>query len=265
MVATINRMTAADAAIRGRVTDFVTRSWLGLGHYRDSDIAGLIARVVPVVLGAQRQTSTLTSAYLAQIVSLMAGGSAAPQGVRADEVTGAALRGVDPAEVYRRPAIQVYTDLAAGKSYNDAVKSGLRRLVNIAMTDLQLAKTHTARRVLAGNDRVVGYRRTLTGSENCAICRVAATQRYHKDGLLPIHPGCDCGVAPIIGDTDPGHVIDQEGLDNVHAAVAERFGESAANGRDLDYRNLIVVENHGEIGPLLTIKGQHFDGPSDIH
>ncbi|MGV9364517.1 hypothetical protein [Amycolatopsis sp. NPDC003731] len=189
------------------------------------------------------------------------GGSAAPLGLRPAEVTGTALRGVDPREVYRRPGVQVWTSLSEGRTFDEAVKDGLRRAVSVAMTDLQLAKTHTARKVFENDDRVVGHRRTLTGSEDCAICRVAATQRYHREDLQPIHPGCDCGVAPIYGDSDPGQVIDRKGLEDVHDAVAERFGESAADARAIDYRKLILVENHGEIGPVLTVKGQHFDGP----
>lgn len=192
------------------------------------------------------------------------GGSAAPLGIRPTEVTGMALRGVEPRETYRRPGVQVWTSLSQGRTFDQAVQDGLRRAVSVTMTDLQLAKTHTARKVFSNDDRVVGHRRTLSGSENCGICRLAATQRYHRKDLQPIHPGCDCGVAPIYGDSDPGHVIDREGVANIHDAVAERFGESAADGREIDYKKLVLVENHGEIGPVLTVKGQHFDGPSDI-
>lgn len=218
-------------------------------------------RVLPTVLGAQRSIASLTDAYLSQVSALVVGGSAAPLGIPTAEVSGAALRGVDPRDVYRRPAVELYTSLSEGKPFDQAVKDGLRRLVSVSMTDLQLAKTHTARRVFEADDRVSGHRRTLTGSENCGICRVAATQRYHREDLQPIHPGCDCGVAPIYGDFDPGHVIDKQGLADVHDAVAERFGESASDAREIDYRKLILVENHGEIGPVLTVKGQHFDGP----
>jgi hypothetical protein len=264
VLSAINRMMSADAQIRARVEDFITRTWRGLGNYRDAQIDAYVARVLPVVLGAQRQVASLTDAYLAQVSAMTLGGSAAPLGIRPDEVTGKALRGVDPEETYRRPAVELYTSLSKGNTFDQAVKDGLRRAVSIAMTDLQLAKTHTARKVFENDDRVVGHRRTLTGSENCAICRVAATQRYHREDLQPIHPGCDCGVAPIYGASDPGQVIDRQGLEDVHDAVAERFGESAADAREIDYRKLILVEHHGEIGPVLTIKGQHFDGPSDI-
>lgn len=263
-IRTVNAMISSDALIRARVTDFITRSWTSLDNYRDADIARFIKAVLPVVQGAQWQLAALTDAYLAQVAAQTLGGSAAPLGLSTAEVTGTALRGVDPSEVYRRPATQLYTDLSKGKPFQEAVTSGLRRALNIAMTDLQLAKTHSARAVLSQDDRVVGHRRVLSGSENCGICHIASTQRYHKENLQPIHPGCDCGVAAIYGTEDPGQVIDEEHLSEVHDAVAERFGDSSADGRRIDYKKLIIVREHGEIGPVLTIKGQHFDGPSSI-
>lgn len=263
-IRTVNAMIAADASIRARVTEFITRTWLGLGNYRDPDIDKFVKAVLPMVLGAQRQLASLTDAYLAQVAAQTLGGSAAPLGFSPSEVTGTALRGVEPQDVYRRPATQLYTDLSKGKPFQDSVSSGLRRAVNIAMTDLQLSKTHTARRVFSQDKRVVGHRRVLTGSEDCGLCRVASSQRYHKERLQPIHPGCDCGVAPIYGDFDPGQVIDPDVLEDTHNIVADRFGKSADDGREIDYKKLLVVREHGEIGPVLAIRGQHFDGPSSI-
>jgi hypothetical protein len=30
------------------------------------------------------------------------------------------------------------------------------------------------------------------------------------------------------------------------------------------YRDLIVTHHHGELGPVLAVRGQHFDGPGSI-
>jgi hypothetical protein len=82
--------------------------------------------------------------------------------------------------------------------------------------------------------------------------------------LLPIHPGCDCGEQPIYGTEDPGQIINEQLLEATHDAIETRFGFSERSGRgELDYR-LIEVREHGELGPLLTVRGQHFDGPSSI-
>jgi hypothetical protein len=60
-------------------------------------------------------------------------------------------------------------------------------------------------------------------------------------------------------------VIDEQQLSDTHAAIEERFGVSSDDARSaVDYRKVLLVRDHGELGPLLTVKGQHFDGPSSI-
>jgi hypothetical protein len=256
---------SADAQVRARVAQFVTTVWDGLGSYRDADIERFIRAVVPVVLGGQRQVVALTDSYLATIAAQTLGGPTRVAGVRLADVTGAALRGVAPTEVYRRPGVDVWTALSKGKSLVDAVNAGRRRALNLASTDLQLAKTHTARSIFRKDSRVVGHRRTLSGSEDCGMCVVASTQRYHKESLQPIHGGCDCGVEPIYGDRDPGQVIDEQTLSEAHGAIQDRFGVSSDGARSaLDYRKVLLVREHGELGPVLTVKGQNFTGPSDF-
>lgn len=261
----VNAAISADAQVRSRVLAFIERTWTGLGSWRDRDIDRFVTAVTPVVLSGERQIAQLTNAYLAQFASSVLGAPFRPTSIDPATVSGAALRGVDPAEVYRRPGVTTWTALSNGKPLTDAVDEGLRRAVVIATTDMQLAKTHTARAVYRNDSRVVGHRRVLTGSENCGLCIVASTQRYHKSELQPIHPGCDCGESPIYGDRDPGQVIDPNTLEDVHDAIAARFGVSDASARDpIDYKDVLVVHEHGEVGPVLGIRSQHFAGPGDI-
>jgi hypothetical protein len=261
----INAHINADASIRARVTDYVTRVWGSLENLRDKDIDAFVSRILPVIQGAESQIASLTDAYLATLLTNMSGANVRPVGIDPREVTGKALRGVDPVDVYHRAGTEVWNALSNNIPFNDARKMGLNRALNMALTDLQLSKTHTARRVFSQTQHVVGTRRVLTGSENCGLCHVAATQRYHKSKLMPIHPGCDCGTAPIMGDEDPGQVIDDEGLEDAHIAIEERFGVSDRGARDpIDYRKVLLIREHGEIGPVLTVKGQHFDGPTSI-
>ena len=250
----------AQGQLRASLLATLARMWAALTSWRDADAATFAAQAVPLVQGAQQGTATLTAAYLARIVAQMTGSPVASPKVDPRTVTGDAVRKADPAEVYRRPFNQVYTDLSQGKSLDSAVQAGGRRLQTIAATDLQLAKTHTAQQVLSGNGRVSGYRRVLSGSRNCGLCIVAATQRYHKGDLLPIHPACDCGVAPILGDQDPGQVIDEALLESAHDAIKDRFGRSAPDARSIDYRKVILVRDHGETGPTLTVASHNFTG-----
>lgn len=168
-----------------------------------------------------------------------------------------------------------------------AVGDGERRLRSVALTDVELAVTHAARDRLAEEPEVRFYRRVLTGAESCGLCIVASTQRYRKQDLLPIHPNCDCVVAPILGDQDPGRVINSTQIadevspvgvtrsgvpvysaedlldadvmtDDVHNAIRETFGEMAFDARQIDYRKILLVKQHGELGPVLTVKRHKF-------
>jgi hypothetical protein len=96
---------------------------------------------------------------------------------------------------------------------------------------------------------------------------------------------CDCGVEPL----DSGaqrfqaldgsyRVIDPKALEQTHASVKAflgvedragadvGLGKLSAKGADLkDYTDILVVHHHGEIGPVLGIRGQNFDGPRSVN
>lgn len=261
--AIVRAFSSVDATIRSRVVTAVTAAFNGLGSWRDADIERFTSVVVPLVLGAQRQMVSLTDAYLAAVLSDMLGATVRPAG--GEPLVGSVVRGgTEPAEVYARPIRTVWRSLADGHDLPAALDAARLRLWQITTTDLQLAKTHAAANVMAADGRVVGYRRVLTGPHSCGLCVVASTQRYHRGDLMPLHPGCDCGVVPIVGHDDPGHVLNAPLLDQAHAAIAERFGTADATGhKAIDYRNLLVTHEHGEIGPVLARRGDHFEGPRE--
>lgn len=251
------------AEIRLRVVGYVTRAWGSLDGHRDADIDRFVRAVVPVVEAGQVRVAALTDGYLAILERGALGVAARPVGQPAEAAT--ALRGVPTAEVYQRAGVTVWTALSRGVPYDQAVAQGLKRATDLAATDMQLAETHTARRVLTRNPRVVGYRRTLSGGQSCALCAVASTQRYRKQDLMPIHPGCSCKVQPIYGNRDPGRVIDPDRLAGVHQRIAERLGVEDRGGRNVaDFRQLVVTHDHGELGPILTRAGDRFTGPGEI-
>lgn len=210
------------AAVRAAVLAHLTRVWNGLDQYRDDDIDRWVAAITPTVTAGLAQVAALTDAHLATMIGTLAGTPPKPLGVRTADVTVEALRGVPAAEVYRRAGVTVWTELAGGVDLAMAAARGLNRATKMAATDLQLAKTHTAKRAVEADKRVVGYRRTLTGSRSCKLCVIASTQRYHRDRLMEIHGSCDCGIAPIVGAEDPGKVINSALL-----AEAKKSGASA--------------------------------------
>jgi hypothetical protein len=276
---------ARTQALRADIEARVRRLWAALGSYRNPDQARFVTQVVPLVAGGQQAMSALTAANLAQLRAAALGTPARPAPVPAALVTGAAVRnGVPPAQVYGRPFHLVWRLLdelpREPGSVDKAIASGADRAVNLALTDAQLAKQHTAARVLGQDDRVVGYRRVLEGPHSCALCLVAATQRYHRDQLMPMHPACDCSVAPIWDTADPGQTIEAavrvDGkltpvaeLPDVHDRIAQRFSADSSAARTItgttaQYRDALIVHEHGELGPVLAVRGAPFTGPHDI-
>lgn len=254
---------AAIARLRARTVTVVEAAWRSLPAYRDVDRDRFVRTVAPIVEAAQRQVSAVTAAYLAAVQTAVLATPTRPVAIPAAAVV--APRGVPTSEVYARPFVETWTALTGGDVFDQAVEKGRQRAVSLAGTDVQLARTNAARYVLERSDGVVGYRRVLHGTESCGLCVVASTQRYQRGDLMPIHPGCDCGVLPIYGDADPGQIIDPARLEGVHQRLEERFGVSDAGARDpIDYRNVLVVHEHGELGPVLGVRGQTFTGPADI-
>lgn len=259
----------ASAALRAQTLGMLSHLWLNLGTWHRSDVPRFVPQATRIVDAAQRHMASLTTAYLRRygdLHGLHVPSPTAPLDVR---------NGVDKATEYERPFVEVWTALKDGKDLPEAVQQGQNRVENLAATDLQLAKTHTAREVMGKTPGVVGYRRVLEGTYSCGLCIVASTIRYHKGDLMPVHPGCDCGVEEIIGDKDPGRLINAGLLEDVHAAVKEKFGADSTAARKIPgvyngkgdptmYRDVIIVHHDGEIGPVLGVRGQDWTGPSDL-
>lgn len=253
-------------AVRTRVADYAKALWSRMGSWRDADVERFVSQVLPRVLAGQRSVAGLTDAYLAQVIG------ASQIGV----VDVSALRGVDPAEVYRRPAVQMRTDLSKGVAFPDALKGSITRLVGLVVTDMQLASRAQSHQVMQQRG-VAGYRRVLVGPGDCALCVIASTQRYHRSNLLPIHPGCNCSTAPLDAGEPVPQVLDSALLNATHQQVAEFAGTSDAGARDLgngkktsagkpvsDYTDLIITHQHGELGPVLAWRGQAFTSAADL-
>jgi hypothetical protein len=250
-----------------------------LGSWRDEDFTRYANVVKPQIDGLKLQAANLQAAYYQQ-VALANGEDFTNVAVRSTQLTDEVLRnGPSFDEVYRRPFVDVYRALASNELVSTAIQRGVARASSLAETDVQLASRIAGLRQREANNNIVGYRRVLTGAENCALCAIASTQRYTRNNLKPIHPGCDCGEEPIYGDFDPGQVIDQTGLDSIHEALQTQLGVSDAQARDAsigkfvqyedntrlaDFTEIIATREHGEYGPTLTWRDQAFTGPNDI-
>ncbi len=266
-MATNRQLTDGYHELSGRLIQaasaLAVNSFRNLGSWRDADQDRYIQLVERGMMGLKRQATNLTLGYYREIAKNQ-GQPFQAVNLTQEELTTAALRnGVDTQTVYRRPFVDLYTALTAGKTMTEAIEAGAFRARSLATTEIQLARRGAGLRARNANDRIVGYVRTLSGAENCALCYVASTQRYTRGDLMPIHPGCDCGELPIYGTSDPGQVIDDQLLEATHEAIQERFGISDRSARAIDYRQIEVRDN-GELGPVLTVRGQNFTGPEDL-
>ncbi len=146
-----------------------------------------VARVVPLVLGAQRVAVTQADADMSAGAGLATGTSTEPWGLDASELIGAHARHGDFLE-------DVY-----GRNHRADASTFAERMAREVNTDITLADRSATFVHTEGDSRITGYRRTLSAGKNCALCVAAATRTYHKGDLQPIHSHCACGTQPIYG------------------------------------------------------------------
>jgi hypothetical protein len=184
----------AEARIRDLVSGAVLRLWDSRAGHSDEDVSRFLAGALPLVEAGQRQAVALTDAYVAREMDRQ------PLGVDPEEAIGPAARnGADPREVYRRPFVTLWWKLKQGVSWEQADSAARARLEKMVRTDVSLAMTHAARAVATADPDVAGIRRVVRGT--CELCEDAAGNATPADGLMPLHPGCQCGFEPI---TKPG-------------------------------------------------------------
>jgi len=266
-VATRKELADAYQAVSGRLIESAGAAarnlFVNLPDWRDANKETFIKALSLQMRGTKREAANLANAFYREIAKID-GQKFVGRRISANDISTETLRnGATETEVYSRPFVDMYTALSKGATMSEAIEKGAFRAVDLARTEVQLARRNAGLIARNGNTNIVGYLRTLSGAENCALCYVASTQRYNRGDLMPIHPGCDCGEMPIYGNTDTGQIIDQERLDATHQAINERFGRFDLSAREIDYRQ-ITIHQHGELGPVLTVKGQHFTGPDDI-
>ncbi|MEV0823844.1 hypothetical protein [Nonomuraea rubra] len=213
--------------------------WEALRHsptaYDRASVPGFVGQLVPLVREGQGQEVALTVAMLREL-SLLRTGVPTPD-VDLSRLEGR-QGGVSLDEVYARPFVWLWTDLKNGKPFEVALDDAADRLGKSIEADLQLASRNAADAVIDADRRVIGFKRVLSERPtHCPLCAVASTNHYRRGDLLPIHPGCGCGVEPVYesGDWD----------DDLNRQVADAYAEAIRNQQ-------VAVLDHGEYGPYLV-------------
>lgn len=263
--------------VRKRVSARVEHNWRTLGSWNEADVDRFLARTLPVVDAGQRRTVSMTDAYLARAT----GGRTV--GLPAAELVGAGVRnGTPPAEVYRRPFVQLWTALSTGVQFSDAMGAAGVRAGQSAATDVSLtmrasaaAFQEQAPEQVTGpaEQRIIGWERVID-PDACAFCATASTQRYKSADLAPLHTNCECSVAPVFEDNDRAiRDFNRQTLANIKRAAREQ-GETGNYWSSKKFRvdgqtgevtmPDVAVREHGELGATLTDASQDFTGPADI-
>lgn len=160
--AALRRVVAADVASTGSFVD----------------------SVVPIVLAAQSVTVAEADAYLSAEAGMATGSSTRPWGLDPTQLIGVRARRGDWLE-------DVY-----GRNHRADASSFAERMAREVTTDITLADRSATFVHTEGDSRITGYRRIASGTA-CGLCVVAATRRYHKSDLRPLHHACGCTTAPI--------------------------------------------------------------------
>ncbi|MER7331678.1 MULTISPECIES: hypothetical protein [unclassified Micromonospora] len=172
---------------------------------------------------------------------------------------------MNPMVVYGRPA-DTYRYLVSEQDVAPAVavQRAVLRAQQIAEMDVALAIREQSRKAVVLNRAATGFRRILhpelsQSGLSCGLCVVAADRIYTKGELLPLHPGCNCEVAPIVNGVDPGLTLNDADLSRLYEAAG-----GTTSGRKLQNRVRVSITEHGELGPILVRSNHHFRDPSEV-
>lgn len=181
---------------------------------------------------------------------------------------------ITPADVYGRVADGArYDQVANGADEEKARQRAIVRVRAAAHTDMTLAVRAQYEKALKEGRtvRADGWRRILRPEMSktgpCGLCVVAADRVYNRGDLMPIHDLCVCEVLPILGDLDPGLVLNVDDLNRIYAAAGNTGGDVIKNGKRhsgalKDLR--VALTEHGELGPVLARADQSFRGMQQV-
>lgn len=138
-----------------------------------------------------------------------------------------------------------------------AQRKAEERAERMVSQDITATIRNTQKEAVSRMDKktVIGFRRVVhpelsESGQSCGLCIVASTMTYTRGDLLPIHSGCNCGIAEIYSiDSvvfDPGAQINSSDLE-----VFYREAGNSTHGWDLKRQRYKIID-HPEFGPTLV-------------
>lgn len=259
VVALLQAYTTARGDLTERLLAQLGRLVGGMrGKWYDKDALTVFhAQAAQLVSSGQKTTGNLTFSYLRRTLQVMDAPTRADAFVLLDED----LRAAEPEVEWERPAKEYRRLRVTGLDEVAAQTAAEQRAMNQAVMDLRLADRSAARTTLVDVKNVTGFRRIirpeLSKTGTCGLCLVAADRVYSRSDLLPLHGGCNCTVMPVTQAQDPGLNLNKEDLRAIYDAAGSTERASLRRIRT-------TVNEHGELGPILTRKGEHFRDASEV-
>lgn len=196
VVEAATRVYGATVARIGAATGTVAaEEFRRLGSWHRSEVARWRRMLVVLMDAAGQQAAAAAAAYISTVTE-------APPAAVLTAPSFARL--VEP----EAPFLRLWSRLAAGDDLPAALDAGASAAQEIATQGTQRAARHSVGQLAP--DDTLGWRRVLIGP-TCEWCALVSTQVYDTQESATFgHTRCNCSVAPIVGDVDPGRVINED-------------------------------------------------------
>jgi hypothetical protein len=157
------------------------------------------ARTIAATLAALQGAGTrLTAAYLAAFLTSELGRPIAPAHLDENRYVGASRAGKPLADALVSTVITVKQAIAAGHDRGQAGQEGLHQAVRLAGAETLAPPRAALADLMAGDDRIAGWRRVTSGG--CGACIAAAAHPFSAQEPMKIHDGCKCTAEPVVRD-----------------------------------------------------------------
>ena len=201
------------SGLSARLSAVLAARWAALEEFSGEYVEEFEEAIAAPVAAAVTQSQTLSAALLTQL-----GGPRLPTSTIPA-----------PTLETRAPFLQAWSRLNQGDPPELARQAGQRRAVKLGIDVVTRASDEAFNIAEVGTAQsIVGWRRVPRG-DTCRWCLTVSTQRYRSSRAASRvrHDGCDCRVVPIVGDKDPGQVINRPLLDRLKDDPDARYLNTA--------------------------------------
>lgn len=206
MPATREAVHATDAyryqllAIRAQLTRLLIAQWRAVDVV---DLNGTYKRWLDAatitLAAAQRHGVQLTTSYLTVFLSAELGKPTTPAvHIVPDLLAGKGMDGRPLDEVLLPALFTVKIAIGQRRTFSEALTMGLNRALRTAAVEYEAASRSALDQLLAGDQRVAGWRRVTSGNA-CGACLAAATGAIQREQTtMPVHAHCRCTKEPVV-------------------------------------------------------------------